>query len=296
MGHLRYGVTNKQYGATESELFSWWMVSLAFIIVILSLVAVFPARSLVHTLLNQDYISEVDLYYSLLINKNHNGVSYADIQNNPLMVINKLDANTTQTTNNNAQRLQSLWFDYIILRVISYNPKFKKDIIQKANEGMLRYFEVFKQQTTSDEQLQQLAHDALAIDNAAYALYFYEQLIARNPNRSVVFYSEVAKVALWAKQCVKSADYYFISQHKTTVLKDKRYFYFQALKTLFQCNQSTLAMELADKNIDGLSDDIETWQTLIDFAIKADKPAIAQQYLFRFLQLKNKAVSAPVAP
>lgn len=71
-------------------------------------------------------------------------------------------------------------------------------------------------------------------------------------------------------------------------MQDKRYFYFQALKTLFQCNQSTLAIQLADKNIDGLRDDIQTWQTLIDFAIKANQQRLLSSICFVFAVKKSK--------
>jgi hypothetical protein len=289
MEHLRYSASADNKIVAESQLFSYWMIFLVLFAVLIILAYLFPGKSLVTTLLNQEYISEVDLHYSLLLTERKNNITYSEIHENPALVIQKI--NQQRLAFKDSGEIDNLWFNYIILRVISYNPMVNKDIKQQATNGMLGFFETFKTLPKTEPQLEQLAKDALAIGQSSWALYFYEQLIVANPNRSVDFYANTGKVALWSKQCIKSANYYFIAQHKTQALIDKRYFYFQALKILFQCDQTSLAIQLADKNIDGLSSDIQTYEMLIDLAIKGNQPATAQKYLIKLLQLKHHAVN-----
>ena len=286
MERLRYSATDSNKIQEQGPLFSYWMIFTVLCAVIFIFYFLFPGKTLVNTLLHQATISEVDLSYSLLLRKNNEGITITKINKDPLEVIQKLQ----QSLQDSNQTMDDLWFNYIILRAIAYNPQQSTAIRQQAIASMLLYFDVFKQLDYSEQQIDQSARDAVAIEKAPYALYFYEKLISLNPERSAAFYLNTAKVALWANQCVKSADYYFITQHKSVSIADKRLYYLHALKILFQCEQSALAISLADKNLDGLSDDIPTYQALIDLAIKGDQPAVAQKYLFQLLLLKNAAV------
>src|SRR6185312_13463605 len=109
-------------------------------------------------------------------------------------------------------------------------------------KAMLDYFQIFQKAPNTMTQLTLLAQDALAADSAQDALYFYELVIDKDPNQSVYFYTKAAQAALWAKQCKKSADFYFSAQHRASVLNDQRYLYIKALKTLFGCEEYDLAL------------------------------------------------------
>lgn len=284
MEHLRYNASIDREEDKSGLLFDDWMIVLAIIIVVATLILVFPGKSMVNTLQNEDYISEVDLNYSLLLRENTSpAIRYSDIRQTPATVLTQLDEVLKQN-----KPLVDIWFNYIIVRAIAYDADLAPVVKQKADTTMLHYFDALKERKITDQQLDQLARDALSINQSTYALAFYEQLIARNPKRGSVFYASIGRVALWADQCIKSAEYYFTTQHESSSLEDKRLYYFQALKILFQCNQSSIAIRLAEKNIDGLSNDAQTYQMLVDLAIKGDQPAMAQQYLIKYLELKNK--------
>lgn len=286
MENLRYSVSNKGNVSSPSQLFSYWLLLFVLLAVIIVLIYLFPGKSLMNTLLNQEYVSEVDIFYSIALRDSRGeSVTYQEMNEQPLIVINKV--NQSLKNYEASDNTNNLWFDYLILRTLAYRPTSNKEVIQLAQQGMINYFNAFKTLNISEGQLNQLAKDALAINQAPQALEFYERLLVLNPKKDMHFYAKVGEVALWAKQCVKSADYYFISEHKAVTLEDKRYFYLLALKILFQCEQSTLALKLAEDNLNGLAGDYQTYQTLIDLSIKGNQPGMAQKYLFKLLQLNN---------
>lgn len=282
MKHLRYTAADEVESKPENQLFSYWLLIAFFLLVVGSLIYLFPGNSLIKTLINQEYLSEADYRYSILLlaANNKNLISYTKINENPSAVIKQFEAMSR------AQNLEVRWLNYIVLKNILYQEKISKPVKLQATQVLVSYLNSFKTAPTSMQQDIQLAVDSLAIDKAPLALYFYEQVIRKNPQQNVYFYAKIGQTALWAKQCVKSANYYLIAQEKSAMLVDKRYFYILALKILFECNEFDLAIELAEKHINGLRDDALTYQLLTELAIKANQPAKAQQFVLKLLQLK----------
>jgi len=285
--HLRYAATKGRETKSYYRFFSYRIFLMLIASVTFILVFLFPGQSMINTLVNQGYISDVDFRYSLLFlaQSGSSSIKYTDIKKNPLQVIHKLEQALTQFKQ--TKNLNNLWLNYIVLKVMAFDITLPKAATQQANAVMNSYFANFKTLDNSEQQLKQLAEDALAINQSSDALYFYEQILARNSEQPLYFYSRVAQVALWAKQCERSSELYFIAQHKALAISDKRYLYFTALQILVQCDKAPLAMYMAQQNIDGLNNDLQTYQMLVDIAIKANQVKIAQQYMLKLLELKT---------
>ncbi|VEG90297.1 hypothetical protein [Legionella spiritensis] len=284
MEHLRYIVPDELHIKHEKRLMSYWLLASFFLLVSGCLVYLFPGQSLILTLTHQEYISEVDVGYSILLLNRDGGtpITFREIKRHPSVIIKQLEDDLIDPD------LNHLWAQYIILKMIAYAPEVDKKLKRQANRVLLDYLKTFQKKQTTFNQDIVLVRDALAINNAGMALYFYERALAKNPEQDMYFYAHVGETALWAQQCIKSAHYYFIAQDKAATINDKRYFYILAVKILFECEKYDLALSAIDKHIDGLIDDELTYQLLTDMAIRANKPEKAQDFLLKLLQLKEK--------
>jgi len=281
MGHLRYTALDEVEYETGKPLFSNGLLTVLFLLVIAVLIALFPGNSLINMLINQNYISEVDYRYTILLSSNTNPITYAKINENPSEVVNQL------ATGFKDQNTQSIWFNYIILKTILYKAATSKQLKRDAIKVMRQYLTAFQSIPITFKQDIELAEDALTINQSSTALFFYEQAIMKDPDQTKYFYAKVAKTALWAKQCVKSSKYYFNAQDRSALITDKRYFFIMALRVLFQCNQFELAIKSAEQHIDGLSEDPLTYQLLTELAIKANEPSNAMKFVLKLLQLQS---------
>lgn len=282
MEHSRYSAKGEIQTSPQYSFYSHALL-LGFILAsIVAIIFIFPGNALVNTLLNQES-GEVDFRYSLVIlqKTTNTALNYEKILKNPIQAIQELEANRIAMDKN-------LWFYYIILRGVVFFPKLSAEAKLVAQQEVIKYLDTFSKQTLTEAQNTQLAKDAVAINKSTMALIFYERVLAQNPNQPIYFYTNIAKTALWAKQCEKSANYFFIGQDKVDNLKDKRFFYFSALNALTSCDKPKGAIELAIKHLDGLSEDIETYQRLINFAIASDKPEKARDFMFKMMELKAK--------
>lgn len=285
MEHLRYNALKKFELNTSSALFSFWGIFLASLGIIFVLIFLFPKKPLIETLLSQTHLSSADFHYSVLLLQEKD-ISYSRIQKNPLKAIATFqDALKKDTKQGDPDQI---WLNYIILKVLATNKHLPFAVKQAAQKTMVDYFNLFKKEVVAPSYLKNLGEDALEVQQIKYALFFYDKLLSIAPQSNALTYARAGEVAVWAKACEKGAFYYFLAQKQASTLEDKRFFYFKATKTLVQCGQFSLALELADKNIGALTSDLQTYQMLISLAITSNKPAIAQQYLFQFIQLKKQ--------
>lgn len=297
MENLRYDAPNKdrfEEPDARQRFFSYGMLILFAAFFILVLVFLFPGRSLVKSLVNQAYFSQVDFRYSLLLlERNANlPVQFKEIEKNPGQVIERLLKARQLFLQN--KEWDNLWLSYIVIKTMTYDEKNGKQLKNAGILAMQDYFRIFPKIPNSTTQLTVLAQDALALDLPPVALFFYEAVIEKDPNQGVYFYTKAAQAALWAGQCKKSADFYFSAQHQSTSMNDQRYLYIKALKTLFSCAEYNLALSLADKNINGLREDPQTYQLLTELSLKANQPQKAEVYVRKLLELQGKALGVEV--
>ena len=282
--HLLCTVPSELQLKSEKIVISYGLIAAFFILVLSILAYLYPGNTFINTLSNERFISEPDIQYSLLfLNRYHNNnqMTYQEILNNPSVILKHLEENLQE------ENLNQLWYQYIILKTILYQPKIKKPVKILARSVTADYLKRFKTMPTTFRQDLILAGDSLAIKNPQMALYYYEKAIAQNPNEDAHFYANVAQTALWAEQCVKSAEYYFVAEEKSTILLDKRYFFILALKLLFDCKQYELALSSVEKHIDGLINDDLTYHLLTRLAIRANEPKEAQKFVLKLLQLRE---------
>jgi hypothetical protein len=282
--HLRYSAIIDSVKKEESRVFPYWLIVLLFLLVLGCLIYLFPGKTLLNTLVNQEYISDADFRYSLLLVKasGDNTINYSNIEKSPTIAINALSVISPH------ESPELIWLKYIILKNILFKHQSNKEVKLKAIAAINQYLIYFRNTPLSAAQYIQLAEDSLAINNSLVALSLYEKAMHKGYfTENVHFYEKIARTAVWAKQCIPSAEYYFISQGKVKSIEDKRYFFIAGLKVLFQCNQYDLAMKMAEKHIDGLRNDPLTYQLLTDLAIKANQPVKAQEFVLKLLQLRE---------
>ncbi|MBA2651871.1 MAG: hypothetical protein H0U73_06365 [Tatlockia sp.] len=285
MDDLRYTVKEQLKTKPENQLFSYGFIVFASVLVFGLLIFLFPGRSLMEQLINQEYISDVDYRYSiaLLASKSHLPISYKDVNEDPTTVIKLLKESADSSD------LQFLRLKYIVLRTISQKPNLTRAQRLEVDKALVHYLTVLKSQPNTFNQALGMAKDALAINQASLALFYAENAIQLNPQQTAFSYGELAQIALWAGQCVKSADYYFLAQKQAKLIDDKRYFFITAMKVLFQCNEFQKAIESVEEHIDGLRNDELTHGILTELAISAGKPAKAQEFVLRLLELQNSS-------
>ncbi|QBR83789.1 hypothetical protein E3983_05145 [Legionella israelensis] len=236
-------------------------------------------------LIQQENTHEVGYRYSILLLEQQYDipVTYRSIKNNPASVLDDVRYTDRKET------FEELWLKYVVLKGIAYEPHKNKAIKQRAERFMQEYLNYFKNLPLSANQDIQLAEDALGLDNPPLALSLYERAIHKAPDQNAYFYTKVAQTALWAKQCVKSAEYYFIAQHKSQTLNDKRYLFVRAVRLLIGCNEYELAIRMAERNIGILRQDALTYEVLTNLALSADQPEKAKLFVLKLLQLKEES-------
>lgn len=288
MDTSRYSAIKGFKARKSMQFFSWANVLLFIACVIFLAYLLFPGMQLIQTLVSEDYLSEVDYRYSVLMLKENKIVTLSSkiIRNQPELAIQQLNdlllhkAHDTSSAN--------LWLSYVVIRTLALTPETRQQVREQGLEAMKDFFSFYStNQQLNSGQLKILARDALEINSAKWALVFFDRIVKNFPEQSMTFYGEAAKTSTWVHQCEKSADYAFKAKDKANTIEDKRYFYFLAIQSLFQCGQYDLAMTLAEKNIDGLTRDITTYQLLTEDALKAGKPELANQYLMKLLVLQG---------
>lgn len=288
MQHLRYTAPKQVSEKKKYKLFSYVQLLAFFIICIAVLIYLFPGNSLQNALLSESDISNTDLYYSMsLLKRNANE---AELYN--LMVKNKSQAivylDNQRVKLAGQHQFNPLWLNYIVLRSIYFSPLSDSNLKQQAIPIMMNFMMTFKEETPSENENKILAKDALAMNQTPLALFFFERVVQANPNQPMAFYVEMAKTASWAKQCERSADLYFIAQHKAKQLDDIRYLFFSALNALLACNKPKQALELGLQHIDGLSEDSDTYKKLTQVALLANEPAQARDLMLKLIKIRTK--------
>lgn len=254
----------------------------------------FPGQQLANYLMNMDNVSEVEFRYSALMMPTYPGLILTPdvIENDPSQAVEQLNSIPGRFANNYSAK--GIWLSYIVLRTLTLSTELPAQVKREALVGMKEYFKYFEKISELNiNQLKILARDALAIQSSEWAMVFYERIVKIYPEQPVFFYGEMVKAATWAKQCEKSAEMAFIAKGKALNIEDKRYFFILAIKTLFQCDKYGLGMKLAQENLKDLTEDTMTYQLLIEYAIKAGDPKLANQFLLKLLELQGFSKKPP---
>ncbi|MBA2657869.1 MAG: hypothetical protein H0U70_12945 [Tatlockia sp.] len=291
MEYLRYTVKDQLKTKAEKQLFSYAFIAFTSILVLGLIIFLFPGKALLSHLINQEYVTDVDYRYSiaLLASAGKEPINFKETNEDPTSIIKQLNA-SADTQDTDYFRLK-----YIVLRTISQRPKLTREQRIAVDKALVHYLTLLKTIPNSFEQELGMARDALAINQAPLALFYAETAIKKNPQQTAFSYAQLAQIALWAKQCVKSSNYYFLAQQQAKLIDDKRYFFITGMKVLFQCNEFEKAIQSVEKHIDGLRNDELTYRLLTELAVSADKPAKAQEFVLRLLDLQNNAKFSSMA-
>jgi hypothetical protein len=248
----------------------------------------FPGQQLLGTLLSMDNLSQVEYRYTMLIMPDYPGLSINPelLQKNPDQAVKQLAKIPGGFAKDYSTK--DIWLSYIALRTLTLSTDLPDKVKAEGKAGMKEYFKYFeKAANLNSQQLKVLARDSLAIESSDWAMIFYDRIVKVYPDQSALFYGEMVKAATWDKQCVKSADMALLAKQKASTIEDKRYFFFLAIRSLFQCDQYDLGMKFAQENLQDLTEDVTTYQLLIEYAIKAGDPKLANQFLLKLLELQG---------
>jgi hypothetical protein len=270
----------------------WQLVLIAFVIIIAY--ALFPGEQLLPALTDDDDVSAVDFRYSVLLFPKYTGIplSPSIIKKDPTSVIKQLGRYLEQIKSMNidaqVNNAPNLWMAYLILRSITLNKETAPSVKKMGRSFMVAYFDYYQNRAgLTDGQLKIFARDSLAMESASWAIHFFERAMHESPEQTGSFYSEVVRAALWAQDCQRGANIALFAKRRAQTLNEKRFFFFWAIQSLFQCQQYQEAMQLAKHHRQGLAKDPLTYQLLADYALRAGNPKLAQEWIEILLHLKS---------
>lgn len=182
---------------------------------------------------------------------------------------------------------EAAWLDLEILVQEAFSIKdnvaLKQEKLDRV-QAQLRHLLTLPQ---SPERLLEISRRALAIGAYSVAKQAYKRLVADAPPLQSAEYAKVALAALQLQDYETAADLYFLAMRDSAEKKERRDYYFQALKTLQSGTLYDEAIKAADQHIGLLVDDGETLLFLIDLAKACNKPEAAKRYAKRMFHLSS---------
>jgi polysaccharide biosynthesis protein PelB len=140
--------------------------------------------------------------------------------------------------------------------------------------------------------LQFLATTAIAADTRGrvHALRYYRLLVELTDGRADIL-DQAARHALSIGRYTVAADYYFMARQRASNLDDQRRNFQLGVTTLQSGNLINQAFQAIDTHLGALGDDELTLQFLVQFALRANHQARAQNYSRRLIGFTGRPSS-----
>lgn len=135
--------------------------------------------------------------------------------------------------------------------------------------------------------LPRLASQAFQLDERALGIRLYQQMAAaaKVPSEASQLYRRAARESLAISAHAQAADLYLMARRTTTDAGEAKALYLDALAAMQASGKPAAALELAQRELGSLENDPQVLRALIDLARAAGKPAVAERYVKRLLQL-----------
>lgn len=263
----------------KQENFTFWG-GLQWIVFLLSVVItvafILYNSNVSEQIMTQTTADAIDYRYSVLL------LNEKEPQSNIRAVIHSPDA-----LYNEVVRLlptlqdESKWYAYLIVKSIARNEDTPPSLKIKARESTLSLMNTYENDMPMYyEQWLMLGRDALALEAFPQGAYFYETLLHHDSTFPLYVYQEAIHALSYAGFCEKSALLAFEASDKASTIADKRYFYFEGVRSFFACEQYEKGIIAAKAHLGILNQDPITLNLLAEYALKAGDPAYASSIMF----------------
>jgi hypothetical protein len=294
---LSGSIVRRELSATVPVRFApVWGLVLFILIVVTVLFFLFPKEELLDALNKQrqadkvvkQYLTNlVDLYpqdqsFKLLLAEQHLGL--ADVEK----AFSAIQPYLAKKDVKSSTYMKALWIYYRILQVTTFALPPSSET-RLAGENKLKT--LVKQLTAVDlntERLLQLGNGAAQLGMNQEALGLYQRVVEKPVSKEAgmsELYAKAAQLALGYSQYTFTAQLYFLAQKSAPNEKLATSYYIQALQSLVAGNLLTLALEQAQANLNGLSNNQEALLYLVSLARRANNTELAQQYMLKILKL-----------
>jgi len=135
--------------------------------------------------------------------------------------------------------------------------------------------------------LPKLAGHAFQLDERALGIGLYRQMAAttRVPSEASQLYRRAARESLAMSAHAQAADFYLMARRTTTDREQAKALYLDALAAMQASGKPAAALDLAQRELGELENDPQVLRALVDLARASGKPAVAERYVKRLLQL-----------
>lgn len=188
-----------------------------------------------------------------------------------------------------AMRRNALW----LLWESTY-ATYDKAVRQNATDASTRWRADLVQQLPtllpeewSAAQRQQLTGQALDLGQQALAITLLRQQAARQkqPAQAARLYEQAALTALAHSSYAACAELYLLARKITPDAAQAKQYFLAAIAAMQSSGQTTVALELAEKEVGDLHSDPEIIERLVQLARAAGRPDIAEHYIKQLLRL-----------
>jgi polysaccharide biosynthesis protein PelB len=181
------------------------------------------------------------------------------------------------------------WLFYQLMRSLAFSKKTPPQIKELSRLRMAELIAKLTDGPFDNEQLLQMANDALALKNVALANKVYARIDKNVTVHSAHIYAQLGKLALALGHYQDSATYYFQAQQYSQYIDLKRKYFFLAMESYQQANMLDEALTKAQQYLGILRADPVTIEYLVKLALAANRPKIAAEYhakIFKMRQVK----------
>ena len=280
----------------KSRIFPWWKILLFGGLFLATLYFLFPPALFLKSIeTNPEPNQLTAVYLKNLIEKYPHNVDLKislgeqELSEGHLPEAEKI-INTyyTQTPKTDLE-WKVFWLHYLLLRTKTYALE-NSDATRKVQEAQLAALipAFLHSPVLTIDEITILADDALANDNSQLAVDLYKKAETLPNQKTIAFYEQAAKAALFAKSYQDSANFYLEAMGESTTLPQKKLFFMKAVDSIQEAGSASVALGFARKHVAGLEHDQDVLIYLAQLALSANDTQGAEGYIKEALKLEYR--------
>jgi hypothetical protein len=268
----------------------WWWMLLVLLLIIGGLFLIYPWRHFQAYFDRPVPVSETSLLYLQQLSDKYKdnkqiklqyishqlALGYVMKAENSLLEVKKSHLST-------AERREVNWLSYILAREKFYSLEKSSGKYAQQKENLIAQLELVWPLATAEADYRQLANDSAALGLLTLANQTYALLIAKYPQQAVDVYVQAAQVAVQAKDFLAGSEYYFKAMNLTKVPQQKSQYFYDAVISMEYNGNAAAALTAAEEYISQVKVDQSLAVFMTKLALRANHPAVAQEYILKAL-------------
>lgn len=269
----------------REQLFPLWLPSLIALVVVISLVAIYPRQDMQARSLSSQVPSELSVaYLKAWLRVDPDSPEYLESLGDQYLLLGRWESaiQTAQKlerlNGSGVNQQRALLLELRAVEQLAYELP-SEDIARKALMNTLKLaLERTEQYQWDISQMQTLAKKAAQVGDSALMARYYTKLAAADTVNASRWQLALAQAALAQQDYDAAAKAYFAAYDAASAIDLKRRYFIAALKVLVSNNQVSEACDEAAERLDKLSRDPETLRYLIDLARQASRVDLVTRY------------------